>query len=252
MKLADKVVVVTGAGSGMGRAMVKLFAAEGASVVAAELKESTLSAVVEDVKADGGNIAGIVVDVSKPEDAERMVNFAVETYGRLDILVNNAGIMDNFTPVAELTDELWDKVLGVNLTGPFRASRRAVQIMLEQGGGVIINTASVGGLYGTRAGAAYTASKHGIVGLTKNIAFMYADKGIRCNAICPGAVETNIMPQGVVPNALGMDKAMKGIAANPRSGDPMEIARVALFLASDDSSFVNGVTLVADGGWTAY
>ena len=149
---------------------------------------------------------------------------------------------------------LWERVISINTPGPMRAIRKALPIMIKQGKGVIVNTASVGGLYGSRAGAAYTASKHAVIGLTKNVGFQYADAGIRCNAIAPGGVETNIMADAGDMNleSRGLKKAMSGTGLNPRNGHPSEIAKVALFLASDDSSFVNGTVITADAGWTAY
>lgn len=188
----------------------------------------------------------------KQADVDTMIDLAMDTYGRLDILVNNAGIMDNFVPIAELTDDLWDRVLAVNTTGVMRAIRRAIPIFEEAGGGAIVNIASAGGLFGSRAGAAYTASKHAVVGLTKNVGFQYATKNIRCNAIAPGAVNTNIGNTISAPSEFGQARAMVGMGVSPRVGEPDEIAKVALFLGSDESSFVNGVVVQADGGWTAY
>ncbi|MGE5704174.1 MAG: SDR family oxidoreductase [Clostridia bacterium] len=251
MKLANKVAVITGAASGMGKEMAVLFAQEGAKVVVADLNEDKVNAVVSEIAEAGGTATGVVANVAKEEDVQNMIDTAVGTYGSLDILVNNAGIMDNFTPVADISDDLWERVIAVNLTGPFRACRKAVPIMIEQGGGVIINTASIGGLYGSRAGTVYTASKHGVVGLTKNIGFQYGPKGIRCNAIAPGGVNTNIT-SGASFNAFGMERMSTGMGSNIRSAEPIEIARLALFLASDDSSFINGTVITADAGWTAY
>jgi len=250
MKLRDKVAVITGAGSGMGRAMARLFAAEGAKVVAADLVPDGVEQVVQEIRAAGGTALAVTADVSRKEDVEAMIDRAVETYGRLDVLVNNAGIMDGVKPVADCPDETWNKVLGVNLSGVFYACRKAVPIMVQQGGGVIVNNASVGGLRGGVAGAAYTASKHAVIGLTKNIAAFYGAEGIRCNVICPGAVATSI---GICadPDMKSVARLMKVAEMSPRTGAPEEIAAVALFLASDDSSFVSGAVLVADGGWLA-
>ncbi|MCJ8012387.1 SDR family oxidoreductase [Paenibacillus sp. KQZ6P-2] len=254
MKLQDKVTVITGAGSGMGKEMALLFGREGAKLVLADIFQASLDQVVAEVKANGGNAVGVVANVAKEDDVQNMIDTAVNTYGSLDVLVNNAGIMDKMVPAAEVTDELWERVIAVNATGPMRAIRKALPIMIKQGKGVIVNTASVGGLYGSRAGAAYTASKHAVVGLTKNVGYQYADAGIRCNAIAPGGVETNIMADAGEINieALGVRKAMAGMGTNPRNGKPEEIAKVALFLASDDSSFINGTVITADSGWTAY
>jgi NAD(P)-dependent dehydrogenase (short-subunit alcohol dehydrogenase family) len=194
----------------------------------------------------------VAANVAKEEDVQNLVDSTVAEYGTLDILVNNAGIMDNFVPAGDLTDELWDRVFAVNTTGPMRTIRKSLPIFLEKEGGVIVNIASAGGLNGSRAGAAYTAAKHAVVGLTKNVGFQYAVKNIRCNAIAPGAVATNIATSINAPNEFGMGRAMVGMGINPRTGTPEEIAKVALFLASDDSSFVNGTVVTADAGWTAY
>ncbi len=265
MRLAGRTAIITGAGSGMGRAMAELFVAEGANVVASDVVKERVEAVVQAItaagggptggpaggKATGGQVAGVVADVSKVADVNRMVDEALSRFGTVDVLVNNAGIMDRMLPVDEVDDEVWERVLGVNLTGPFLTCRRVLPHMVERGKGVIINVASIGGLEGGRAGAAYTTSKHGLVGLTKNIAWAYLEKGIRAVAICPGAVETAIGVGGV-PSQAGMARAQKGMVTMPRVGKPEEIARVALFLASDEASYVNGATVTVDGGWTSY
>ncbi|WAH38025.1 SDR family oxidoreductase [Alicyclobacillus dauci] len=254
MKLHNKVAVITGAGSGMGKEIAKLFSQEGAKVVLADIAEGPLNDVVKQITESGGKATGVVANVVKEEDIQNLINIAVDTFGSLDVLVNNAGIMDKMTAAADVTDELWERVFAVNVNGPMRAIRKALPIMIKQGHGVIINTASVGGLFGSRAGAAYTASKHAVVGLTKNVGFQYANLGIRCNAIAPGGVETNIGADmaDIDMSALGMQRAMVGMGVNPRTGQPNEIAKVALFLASDDASFVNGTVITADAGWTAY
>lgn len=252
MRLAGKVAVVTGAASGMGEAIARLFAQEGAQVVAADVAFDGVQRVVNEIKATGGKAVAVAANVAVERDVQNMIDTAVREFGTLDILVNNAGIMDNMMPAHELTDELWERVLAVNVTGPMRAIRRALPLFMEKGEGNIINIASIGGLNGSRAGAAYTTSKHAIVGLTKNVGFQYATSGIRCNAIAPGAVATNIGATIKDPSPFGAEKAGMGMGLNPRTGQPDEIAQAALFLASDASSFVNGAVLVADGGWTAY
>ncbi|GMK39137.1 3-ketoacyl-ACP reductase [Paenibacillus sp. CCS19] len=252
MKLNGKVAVVTGAASGMGKAIAELFAAEGAKVVVSDLNAENASKVVEGIAALGGSAIAVATNVGVEEDVQRLIDTAVQTYDTVDILINNAGIMDNFVPAGDITDELWDKVFAVNATGPMRTTRKVLPIFIENKKGVIVNIASAGGLFGSRAGVAYTASKHAVIGLTKNVGFQYATKGVRCNAIAPGAVATNIAMSITAPNPFGAERAQIGMGINPGLGQPEDIAKVALFLASDESSFVNGTTVTADAGWTAY
>lgn len=251
MKLKDKVAIVTGAGSGMGQAIALHFSDLGAKVVVSDINEEAVHHVVNDIKEKDGIALGIVANVSVQEDVDYLIQTTMDTYEGLDILVNNAGILDNFIPVGEIIDDEWDKVIAVNLTGPMKLSRAAIQVMDKQEhGGVIINNASVGGLFGSRGGAAYTASKHGLLGLTKNIAATYGTFGkIRCNAIAPGGVKTNIQTTITKPSGLGY-KALENAGPGPLA-ESNEIAQVAGFLASDESSFVNGAIITADGGWTA-
>lgn len=251
MKLQGKTALVTGASSGMGKEITRLFLEEGAYVAALDIREDRLQALKDEMPG-AERLTLYPGDVSHSDAMDQVVREIVAENGRLDILVNNAGIMDEMMPVGEVSDELWDRVLDVNLKGPMALTRAFLREMLPKGGGSIVNIASVGGLFGHRAGAAYTASKFALVGLTKNTAFSYAQQGIRCNAIAPGAVATDIGAGIRNPSPLGMERAMAGIGANPRQGEPAEIAKVALFLASDDSSFVNGAVITADAGWTAY
>ncbi|WP_317897660.1 SDR family oxidoreductase [Aurantibacillus circumpalustris] len=250
-KLNNKTALVTGAASGMGKAIAQLFAKEGANVIVADLHQNEIDEVVNTITIDGGKALGVLCDVSNEKDIKKMFNAAVAHFKTVDVLINNAGIMDDFMPIDQVSNDLWNRIMAVNVNGPMYACRFAVPIMLKQESGVIVNIASVGGLYGARAGVAYTASKHAVVGLTKNIGFMYAQKGIRCNAIAPGGVNTNI-GKNMNPNPFGMERGMAGVATMPRMGEADEIAKTALFLASADSSFVNGTVLTADGGWTAY
>lgn len=178
MRLKSKTAIITGAGSGMGKAIAILFAEEGANVIVSDINKDTVDAVVKDITAKGGKAKGVVANVALQEDVDAVTAAAVNEFGSLDILVNNAGIMDNFKTVGETDDALWDRLIAVNLTGPFKMSRAAIKVMEHQEkGGVIINNASVGGLFGTRGGAAYVASKHGLIGLTKNIAATYGTFG---------------------------------------------------------------------------
>lgn len=248
--MQGKVVLVTGGGSGIGREIVKLFAAEGAQVVATDIVATGLETLAQEIGDVGDTrLKTVTGDVSIRADAEQMVDTALDAYDTLDIVVNNAGIMDDFVPVADLDDSLWRKVMGVNLDGPMFICRKALRTMLAREKGVIVNVASIGGLFGGRAGVSYTASKHALIGLTRSIAYQYAKKGIRCNAVCPGGVATNISVRN--PNPLGIERLQTTMPAATRTAQPNELARVVLFLASDDSSFVNGEVLVADGGWTA-
>lgn len=253
MRLENKVVVITGAASGMGLAMAKLFTQEGAKVVAADWNAERLDAAVASIQQDGGMITGVPGNIADQAAAEHLVYLAFETYGRLDALVNNAGVMDYMHGVGEMPDDIWRKVLGINLDGPMFTSRRAIPRMIAQGGGSIINIASTAGISGGAAGAAYTVSKHGLVGLTRNTAWMYAKQGIRCNAIAAGATQTNIgetMPRERM-DPVGSRRAQEFAGLIPAFLDPMDIANLALFLASDESRYINGAIIPADGGWKA-
>ncbi|MCQ6959203.1 glucose 1-dehydrogenase [Mucilaginibacter aquariorum] len=249
--LRQKVALVTGTGSGIGKSIAVLFAEEGAKVILTDIHQENMEAVAAEISAKGGTVKCFAADMSSQTDVKQVINYVMETYATLDILINNAGIMDNFTPVADVTDELWEKVLGTNLNGPFFTCREAVKFFLKKGSGIIVNIASIGGLRGGRAGAAYTASKHALIGLTRNIGYQYAGKNIRCNAIAPGGVKTNIT-YGMEPQPFGFERMNAGTGNAPVSASPEAIAELALFLASEKSAFVNGTVLTADGGWTAY
>lgn len=250
MRLQDKVAVVTGAGSGMGLAIAQLFVGQGASVVAADWNAASVEAAAKTI---GGRIVPLSANVAVEADCIAMIERAVSALGRLDILVNNAGVMDLFQSVADVDNETWRRVLSINLDGPMFAMRKAVPLMLAQGGGSIINIASVAGLGGGAAGAAYTASKHALIGLTRSTAFQYARQGLRCNAIASGGVNTNIMQSvdqsRLDQSALGRLSAYH--ATNPGMLEPIDIANMALFLASDEARHVNGAIIPVDLGWTA-
>lgn len=253
MRLAGKTAAITGAASGIGLAIATRFAAEGAAVVAGDWNGERLDAAVEGIRAAGGTIVGQQGNIAERATAEGLIELAISTHGRLDVLCNNAGVMDYMQGVGELEDEVWRRVLSINLDGPMFASRRAVGQMLQQGSGAIVNIASIGGLHGGAAGAAYTVSKHALIGLTRNTAWMYAKRGLRCNAICPGATATNItetMPPDRL-DAAGSARAGEYAALIPAVLDPADIAALALFLASDESRHVNGAIVTADAGWTA-
>lgn len=252
MRFKDKVVVVTGASSGMGYDIALRFAEEGAKVVAVARRKERLEALAEEAKDLPGKVLPFPADLTVEGKCEEMIDFAVKEEGRLDILINNAGVMDEFRPVAETDDDTWNWVMTLNLEGPFRAMRRAVQVFLDQGeGGNIINIASLGGINGGKAGASYTASKHALIGLTKNTAYMYAPDNIRCNAICPGGIETEVMDSQKNVSEKGIARVMAGIDQGIRQGTVEEITSAVLYLASDESSFTTGANIVIDGGVTA-
>lgn len=251
MKLQDRVAIVTGAAAGMGKAIAELYAQEGAKVVVADLNLEGAEEVAAAINSNGGVAKALKVNVALVEDINNMIDTAVSEYGTLDILVNNAGIMDSFEPIGDVNDERWDLIFDINTKSVMRSTRKSLPIFLEKGKGVIINIASTGGLNGAHAGATYTASKHAVVGLTKNTGFMYAQKGIRCNGIAPGATATNIGNTLKNISEFGMSRTQLTQAVIPRIGTAEEIAQVALFLASDDSSFLNGTIITADAGWTS-
>ncbi|GEK35426.1 SDR family oxidoreductase [Kurthia sibirica] len=252
MKLQNKTAIVTGAASGMGKAIAIEYAKEGANVIVSDLNLEGANVVAEEIITAGGVAAAIKTNVANLDELQAMYDFAVEKFGSVDIVMNNAGIMDGMQPVNEVEDDRWDLVMNVNTKAVMQSMRIATNIFLEQGHGVIVNNISAGGLYGARAGAVYTASKHAVVGLTKNTAFMYADKNIRCNGIAPGGVATNIGASMSNMSEVGYKRQSLGMAINPRTGEPIEIAKLAVFLASDDSSFINGQVVGADAGWSAY
>jgi NAD(P)-dependent dehydrogenase (short-subunit alcohol dehydrogenase family) len=253
MRLHDKVAVITGAGSGMGLAMARRFTAEGAKVVAGDWNGARLAEAVESISRSGGTIVGREGNIADQSAAEGLVDLAFATHGRIDILVNNAGVMDLMQGAGELSDDIWRRVLGINLDGPMFTMRRAIPRMVAQGAGSIINIASTAGIEGGAAGAAYTASKHALVGLTRNTAWFYATQGLRCNAICPGATRTNIA-ETMIPermNPAGAARSGAYAALIPKVLEPDDIAALALFLASDESRHINGAIIPADAGWTA-
>lgn len=251
-KLTGKVAIVTGGASGIGKSCVELFLKEGASCLIADINVDMLNSVKEEFIDYSDKLEIAIVNVSIKEDVEKMVDIAIEKFGKLDILMNNAGVMDNLTPISNMDDEIWDKLISINLNSVMFGTRKAVRYFIEnEKSGVIINTSSLSGLCGGRGGLAYTTSKHAVIGLTKNVAFTYADANIRCNAICPSNTKTNIL-NDMRPDELGLKKATTGISGSVGTATAEQIAQTALFLASDDSSFVNGVALSVDGGWSAY
>jgi 3-oxoacyl-[acyl-carrier protein] reductase len=249
-RFEGRVAVITGAGSGMGAAMARGFSAEGATVVAVDVDAAGLERTLADLGGPSERARAVVLDVA---DREAVAAFGADlaARGRVDILCNNAGILDGYAPAHETTWDLWTRILAVNLTGPYLMAHALVPTMLEQGKGAIVNTASIAGFVAGGGGAAYTSSKHGLIGLTKQLAFDYGRRGIRANAICPGAIATGMTVELRTPE-LGNEHVDAAIAATPagRWGEPEEVAALALFLASDEASFVHGVPVLVDGGWT--
>ncbi len=249
-KLEGKSSVVTGAASGIGRATALLFAGEGANVVVADWDEAQGNGVAGSIKECGRNATFAKVDVSNPEDVKRMIDTAVQTYGRLDVLFNNAGVEGEQVPTADCTLENWDRVISINLKGVFLGMKHGIAAMLKTGSGAIVNNASVAGVVGFQNIPAYCASKGGIIQLTKGAALEYARQGIRANAICPGVIATP-MVERFTSAGEEVRVALESLEPVGRFGTAEEVAKLALFLASDDSSFCTGAPFLVDGGFVA-
>jgi NAD(P)-dependent dehydrogenase (short-subunit alcohol dehydrogenase family) len=247
-KLEGKVALVTGAGSGMGRGVALLFGREGARIGVADCVATAARETAKMIVDGGGQAVAIETDVRKASDAERMVRVTVQSFGRLDILSNNAGVNQVYAPAADITEEEWDRVVDTNLKGYFLGCKYAIPVMLGKGGGVIVNTASTGALRGDFNSAAYCASKGGVLQLTRSMALDYARHNIRVNAICPGLTASG-MSHDFVSNPELVEAWMK-FQPIKMVGQPEDVARVALFLASDDARYITGAHIVVDGGLT--
>jgi len=249
-KLEGKVAIVTGAASGIGRASALLFGEERAKVIVADWDEAKGEQVAREVKGKGGEAKFVKVDVSRAEDVQVMVNAAVESYGRLDVLFNNAGVEGEQAPTADCTLENFDRVIAINLRGVFLGMKYGIAAMLKTGGGSIINNASVAGLVGFTGIPAYSASKGGVIQLTKTAALEYAKEHVRVNAICPGVIWTP-MVERFTSAGEEVRRALEAMEPVGRFGTAEEVARLAVFLASEDSSFCTGAPFVVDGGFVA-
>lgn len=255
-RLAGKVALVTGASRGLGRAIVERFAEEGAAVAAVALRNrDLLDTVVAGVVAAGGRAVALIGDVGEPADARRLVAETVGAFGRLDVLVNNAGIdVTSFRATHEFEDADWDAILRTNLTGPFLMTKYAVPELLKAGRAAIVNIASVCGVQAWQGDAPYNASKAGLIMLTQTAALDYARQGIRCNAICPAVIGTdmtwNFIKEAEDPKA--MEERFLSLHPMHVLGRPVDVANAAVYLASDEAAFVTGAALTVDGGMTAH
>lgn len=247
--LAGRIALVTGASSGIGRASAIELARRGAKVVVAARRQPELDQLVKDIADAGGEARAFVADVAKEDDIRKLVDFTVATYGRLDIAFNNAGTEGVFAPLVEQSAERFDMVFEPNVRGVLNSMKYEAEVMLRQGSGSIINNASMGGLIGFENASVYIASKHAVVGMTKTASIEWFRKGVRVNALCPGLIETPFHHRGIWPSADAQQAFAAGTPAG-RWGSAEEMATIVAFLASDDSTYVSGHALVADGGYS--
>jgi NAD(P)-dependent dehydrogenase (short-subunit alcohol dehydrogenase family) len=247
----SKVALVTGASSGIGRATALAFAREGAAVVVADLHSEHGQETVTMIRDQGGTATLVVGDVAQEVDVTQLIDATVRTYGRLDYACNNAGIEGTQAPTADYPSDVWDRVIAVNLTGVWRCMKHEIPVMLDHGGGAIVNMASILGVVGFANAAAYTAAKHGVIGLTQVAALEYAAQGVRVNAICPAFIATPMLERAGLLGNPEMRAMLEGLHPIKRLGRPEEVAEAVIWLCSDAASFVTGHALLVDGGYTA-
>lgn len=248
-RLLDRKAVVTGGASGIGFASAMRFAQEGAEVAIWDIDKSRIEECVESIRATGAVAYGFQVDISNTESVAAAAEATVATLGSVTVIMNNAGVLDDYATVLDTDDALWDRTFGVNIKGMFLVTRALLPAMLSAGGGAIVNTASVAAFIAGGGGIAYTSSKHAVIGFTKQMSFDYAKQGVRVNAIAPGAVETGMTKDILNDEDLPVVAALRSAPAG-RHAQPSELANVALFLASEEASFIHGAIYLVDGGWT--
>jgi 3-oxoacyl-[acyl-carrier protein] reductase len=247
-QFAGRTALVTGAAQGLGRAIASEFAARGARVVVVDIDGDGAARAAAELEAAGTVATPVATDVSDAEDVARLAEDVRGLCSGIDVVVNNAGVLDDFKPVLEVSERLWDRVLDVNLKGNFLVTKALLPQLLERGGGAVVNIASMAGTIAGAGGAAYTASKHGVIGLTRQLCLDYGARGIRANAICPGSMDTE-MSRSFLADNPAVTKIVESVPAG-RQGQPEEVARLACFLAGPEAEFIQGAAVLIDGGWT--